>query len=187
MPSTDDKESSIHQEKYRLVENKLKEKSIKIERLNKGLKESNKKLEEANKRLSKARELLLCGDIEADDYRTIKAESEERINRLEAKLTTSVTDTTNIEPLWDKAISSISQLDVLYENGTVTQKRKIIGSMFPEKLTFDGFQYRTTRINEALNLMLLINNQIQSKKNGTNPLNLDLSQEVTQLGATVLL
>jgi site-specific DNA recombinase len=139
-------------------------------------------LEEANKILSKARELLLIGDIEADDYRTIKSESEEKINRLEAKLTASATDTTNIEPLWDKAISSISQLDVLYENGTVTQKRKIIGSMFPEKLTFDGFQYRTTRINEALNLMLLINSKIQSKKNGTNLLNSDLSHQVTQLG-----
>ena len=136
-------------------------------------------LEEANKRLSKARELLLCGDIEADDYRTIKAESEERIYRLEAKLSASITDTTNIEPLWDKAISSISQLDVLYEKGTVTQKRKIIGSMFPEKLTFDGFQYRTTRINEALNLMLLINSKIQGKKNGTNLLNSDLSHQVT--------
>lgn len=138
-------------------------------------------LEEANKRLSKARELLLCGDIDANDYRTIKAESEDRINRLEAKLSASVTDTTNIEPLWDKAISSISQLDVLYENGTVTQKRKIIGSMFPEKLTFDGFQYRTTRINEALNLMLLIYSKIQSAKNGTNPSFLDLSHQVTQL------
>jgi hypothetical protein len=56
-------------------------------------------LEEVNNRLSKTRELLLCGDIEADDYRTIKAESEERINRLEVKLSASVTDTTNIEPL----------------------------------------------------------------------------------------
>lgn len=139
-------------------------------------------LEDANKRLSKARELLLCGDIEADDYRVIKAESEERINRLEVKLKTSVTDTTNIEPLWDKAISSISQLDVLYENGTVTQKRKIIGSMFPEKLTFDGFQHRTTRVNEALTLMLLIGKQMQINKNGTNPSFLDLSHQVTQLG-----
>lgn len=108
-----------------------------------------------------------------------QAESEERINRLEAKLSTSVTDITNIEPLWDKAISNISQLDVLYENGTVTQKRKIIGSMFPENLTFDGFQHRTTRINEALNLMLLINSKIQSKKNGTNPSFLDLSHQVS--------
>ena len=29
-----------------------------------------------NKRLSKARELLLCGDIEAEDYRVMKSEIE---------------------------------------------------------------------------------------------------------------
>ena len=51
--------------------------------------------------------------------------------------------------------------------------------MFPEKLTFDGFQHRTTRINEALVLMLLIDNKIQGKKNETNPSFLDLSHEVT--------
>jgi len=72
-------------------------------------------LEEANKRLSKTRLLLLCGDIEVDDYSTIKAESEERINRLEAKLSALGTNTTNIEFLWDKAISSISNLNVLYK------------------------------------------------------------------------
>ncbi len=136
-------------------------------------------LEEANKRLSKARELLLCGDIEADDYRIMKAESDEKINRLEAKLTASVTDATNIEPLLNKAISNISQLDVLYVNGSITQKRKIVGSMFPEKLTFDGFQYRTTRVNEAINLMLLMDKQLEGKKNGTKPNILALSQEVT--------
>ena len=77
-------------------------------------------LEEANKRLSRARELLLCGDIEADDYRIIKAGSDEKINRLEAKLA-SVTDVTKIEPLLTNAISCISQLDVLYANGSKTQ------------------------------------------------------------------
>ena len=70
-------------------------------------------LNELNKRLSKERDLLLSGDIEADDYRIIKSESEEKINRLEAKLTASVTDTTNVEPLWERAISNLSQLDIL--------------------------------------------------------------------------
>ena len=139
-------------------------------------------LDEANKRLSKARDLLLSGDIEADDYRVIKSECEERINRLEAQLTASVADTTNVEPLWDKAISNISQLDVLYLEGTVTQQRKIISSMFPEKLTFDGFQYRTNRVNEAINLICLIDNKLEGKKNGTSLNISDLSQEVIPLG-----
>ena len=139
-------------------------------------------LEESNRRLAKARELLLTGDIEADDYRTIKSETEEKINRMEAKLTATASPSINIEPLLDMAITNISQLDTLYEQGTVTQQRKIVGSMFPEKLTFDGFQYRTTRVNEALRLMLLFDKTLQGKKNGTNQNFSDLSQEVIPLG-----
>ena len=157
--------SSTFKSKTRLQRDEVKQLSV--------------QLEEANKRLSKARDLLLAGDIEADDYRTIKFESEEKIHRLEAKLTASITETTDIEPLLNKAISNISQLDVLYANGSITQKRKIISSMFPEKLTFDGFQYRTNRVNEAINLMCLIGNQLEGKKNGTSPNFSDLSQQVT--------
>ncbi len=143
----------------------------------------NTQLNEANKRLSKARDLLLAGDIEAGDYRIIKSESEAEINRLESKVTASIPETTNnLEPLWDKAISNISQLNVLYAEGTVTQKRKIISSIFPEKLTFDGFHYRTNRVNEAINLMFLIDKQLDLKKNGTSLSVLDLSQEVIPLG-----
>jgi len=138
-------------------------------------------LEESNRRLAKARELLLTGDIEADDYRTIKSETEEKINRMEAKLTATASPSINIEPLLDMAITNISQLDTLYEQGTVTQQRKIVGSMFPEKLTFDGFQYRTTRVNEALRLMLLFDKTLQGKKNGTNQMFFDLSQDVIPL------
>ncbi len=109
----------------------------------------------------------------------MKSEIEKRIGRLEAKLTGTITDSKNIEPLWDRVISNISRLDSLYENGNVIQKRKIIGSIFPEKLTFDGSQFRTTRINEALEYILLIDNKIGGNKNGTNSSNLNLSRHVT--------
>jgi len=69
---------------------------------NENMQQIKQQLQEENKKLSRARELLLCGDIEVDDFRTMKAEVEARINRLEAKLTGLVTDTNNIEPLWDK-------------------------------------------------------------------------------------
>ncbi len=139
-------------------------------------------LEEANKRLSKARELLLIGDIEADDYRIIKAESESRITRLEAELVASSQNVSIAPALWDQAIENISQLDVLYEKGSVEQKRKIIGSMFPEKLVFDGFNYRTARVNDALGLIRLINNELRNKKDGKNHAFADLSHQVTHRG-----
>ena len=131
-------------------------------------KQLSSQLEEANKRLSKARDLLLAGDIEADDYRTIKSETEEKINRFEAKLAVSVKDTTDIALFLKKAVSNISQLDVLYTKGSVTPKRKIIGSMFHGRLPFDGFKYRTTRVNETINLMLLMSKKSEDKKNRKN-------------------
>lgn len=139
-------------------------------------------LEGLNKRLSKARDLLLGGDIEPDDYRTIKSETEERINRIEAKITEIARPSPEIGPLLDMAFANISQLDVLYRQGTVLQQRKIIGSMFPEKLTFDGFGYRTEKVNEALRLMLLFDKGLQGKKNGTNQNFSELSQDVEKMG-----
>lgn len=37
---------------------------------------------------------------------------------------------------------------------------------FTEKLTFDGFEYRTTRGNEALQYVLLIDSKLTDKKMG---------------------
>jgi site-specific DNA recombinase len=159
---------TIYEAKTRLYWNDMKQLRIQIDA--------------TNNKLSKARELLLRGDLDADDYRIIKSESEKTINRLEVKLTATATDTSHIAPLWEKAISTMSQLDVLYEKGTVIQKRKVVSSMFPEKLTFDGFQYRTQRVNEAINLISLIDNKLKSIKKGTSHSISDLSQEVTPQG-----
>jgi len=59
------------------------------------------------------------------------------------------------------------RLDLLYKQINVNQKRHLIGSIFPEKLCFDGLVYRTEKINEAAALIYLINNKIQAKKNRT--------------------
>ena len=84
--------------------------------------------------------------------------------------------------IYEKAISSISNLDSLYENGNITQKRKIIGSVFPEKLTFDGIRFRTTRINEAIEYIQLMDNELGGNKNGTNSSILNLSRKVNLEG-----
>lgn len=133
-------------------------------------------LQDYNNRLTRARELLVSNQIDADDYRTIKKkECSDVIDRLEAKLVNTVSMEDRIEPLWEKAISNLSGLDELYQNGDAEQKRRIIGSMFPENLTFDGLQYRTTRVNQAVEISSLINRRLHNKKNRTNSDLSDLS------------
>jgi len=54
-----------------------------------------------------------------------------------------------VEKLMDKAIATLSRLDTHYGNMILSKKRELIGSIFPEKIVFDGKEYRTPRLNEV--------------------------------------
>jgi site-specific DNA recombinase len=125
-------------------------------------------MKKINDRLTKARQLLLSEDIDPIDYRTIKMECEDKLMRLEAKLaetTTNTSTTIGIDKFIDTAVSTLSHLDIIYMEASVTRKREIIGSIYPEKLCFDGNGYRTARLNEAVRLIYQINNELGTIKN----------------------
>lgn len=134
-----------------------------------------KQLKDANQKLSRARDLLLAGDLDAEEYRKIKVEIAGQVERIEAQLTSQNNHIPDVEVLLNKTLSSISNLDKLYKEATTEGKRKIIGSIFPEKITFEKNEVRTTKINEALRLMLLFSRELNSKKKGQIQQNTDLS------------
>ncbi|HEY9260119.1 recombinase family protein [Chitinophaga sp.] len=137
-------------ESYKVVVNAAYKAQAKGQRSE--VKEITDQLNEAQNDIAKARKLLLKEEIDAADYKTIKGESEKRIMLLEAKLMDAAKNTSNIESLLDNAVKSLVTLDQLYKDGDVKKKRQIIGSIFPEKLVFDGSHYRTARLNEAVKL-----------------------------------
>jgi site-specific DNA recombinase len=111
-------------------------------------------LEKVHQKLNNARELLMNNILDASDYKIIKSDCERRLQVLEVKLVDASEKTVyNIESLIRKAIDSLTSLDELYIKADVKKKRQIIGSIYPEKLTFDGFHYRTIRLNEAVELI----------------------------------
>lgn len=91
-------------------------------------------------------------------------------------------ESNNIESLLNKAVATLSYLDKLYENADNNSKREIIGSIYPEKLTFDGFHYRTARLNEVVSLIYSLDNGFSQNKNGQNESFFDLSTQVTRPG-----
>jgi site-specific DNA recombinase len=98
------------------------------------------------KRMENARNLMLDNDIEAVDYRAIKEECNEKIARLEARLSDlNVENSTviDIKPIANEAIKSLRLLDEFYEKATVEGKRYLVWRLFPEKVTYDGAMYRT--------------------------------------------
>ena len=58
------------------------------------------------------------------------------------------------------------ELDVLYAKADTKKKRQIIGSIFPEKLAFDGFQYRTARLNPVASLLFNLGKGFSENKKG---------------------
>ena len=140
------------------------------------------KIAELYDRVGKGRTLLLSGDIDGLDFKTIKGECEKQITVLEAKLGSMSEETGDMAPILDKAIKNLTKLDNIWIEATTIKKRQIIGSIFPEKLVFDGENFRTTRVSEAVELIYRLDAAFRENKNGTSDIFIDLSHQVIPLG-----
>ncbi len=102
--------------------------------------------------------------MDAADYRLIKTETEDDIRRLEAKLSHDSIKHSDFDSLLENALHIFSHLDCLYLKSSTVHKREIISSIFPDKLIFDGCNYRTTRINEAVQLIYNLDKGFRENK-----------------------
>ena len=135
-------------------------------------------IKEMEEKISYIRDLLSSKQIEPADFREMKTEYSNKLEKLEAKLSTSNHDKIDINDLLDKGINNLLKLEYLYETADIEKKREIISSMYPEKMTFDGFSVRTNRINDVARLMYSINVGFSENKNRTSGNNSSLSCEV---------
>jgi len=114
--------------------------------------------EELSKKQKHARELLLKGDLDGVEYREIKLDCETKTTRLEAKLSDFSTNNISIERDLNKAVKALTSLCGVYNLENMKQNRKLIGSIYPEKFTFENLRDRTARINETASVMYQIYN-----------------------------
>jgi site-specific DNA recombinase len=138
-----------------------------------------------NNKVTKARELLLNDDIDAADFRAVKVEAEREINTLESKigdLRSNNMSVTEVEKTLDSALKSLADIDKIYCKSDHYAKRRLIGSIYPEKFTFEELRVRTAKQGEVFKFIYLINSKLIANKNGTNGNLLRLSQEVIPLG-----
>lgn len=135
-------------------------------------------IRELEDKLAYIRDLLSSKQLDPADFREMKAEYSNKLEKLEAKLSASENDNVSINHLLDKGVDNLLKLDTIYETGGIEKKREVISSMYPEKMTFDGFVLRTTRINEAVRFIYMINSELGQNKNRTNGRNSNLSCQV---------
>ena len=79
-------------------------------------------------------------------------------------------------------LENLLKLGEACENSSLADTRELIGLIYPENFTFRENQFQTTRINEIVNCIYLVNNRLWAKKNGTKDDIFLLSRVVTSTG-----
>ena len=77
--------------------------------------------------------------------------------------------------LIENAFLHLENFKQTYTNSAIMQKKKLISSIFPEKIEFDGIKCRTPRINDLLRYILQIDKELPVNKKGQISKNLSLS------------
>lgn len=142
----------------------------------------NTRVSELQDQINKARGKFIIDEIDKTDYHEVRKGCETEIERLEAEIFELSKKRINISNQIRKAIHNLSNLNEIFENGTVSNRRKVVGSIFPEKLVFEGLNFRTTKVNEAVQLIFNMGEGFGEKKSGQTDEKIDLSTWVIRIG-----
>lgn len=142
----------------------------------------NEKIATLQSNIQKARSKFLTDIIDRKEYNEFKRQCEFEMERVEARLITISNQTVSIDGILSAAINNLSNLSKIYEASDNIGRRKLIGSIFPEKLVFDGANFRTNRLNEVVSLIFNTGKGLPEKKNGQTEEIFDLSTSVARPG-----
>ena len=124
-----------------------------------------KELQEIETNLNKADDKFIRDEIDNSTHNRLIERYTKDKNALQGKIDLIKNpNRSNIEPKLRYSISLINNIDNYMRNAKVEVKCKLLGSMFPEKITFDGKSYRTNSYNSVLDLIYKQTNELRGEK-----------------------
>lgn len=123
--------------------------------------EARNKADDLEKEVRRVEEMLnalddkLCsGTISDENYSRISQRYEKQISDLKQQIEVMKNpNRANIEPKLSYSISLLDNMEGFFRDAPVKVKIKLLGSIFPEKIEFDGKNYRTNGYNKLLDLI----------------------------------
>ena len=129
----------------------------------------NTELSKAKSRLQKLEDMYMDGEITKDSFNGMQERYKREINNLQDQIELYKNpNRSNIEPKLRYSMLLINNIDSYMRDAKVEVKCKLLSSMFPEKITFDGKSYRTNSYNSVLDLIYKQTNELRGikKENG---------------------
>lgn len=120
--------------------------------------------------------------LEADSYKRLKTHTQDQIEKLQLKIMDLEVTDTAFEKYCRFGMSMITHLDSYFQEAPLEIKRKMLGSIFPGKLTFEDGKYRTNGMNPALAIILQKTSGLQKQKSGRGVISNEPSADVPMTG-----
>ena len=101
----------------------------------------------------------------SDRYNRILERYEKEVSELQTRISAlELTKRGNIEPKLSYAMLLINNIDKYIRDAPLETKIKLIGSIFEDKIEFDGEKYRTNSYNKVLDLIFQQTNELRGGK-----------------------
>jgi site-specific DNA recombinase len=123
-----------------------------------------KKLDQLNEQIERLDDLLLGGKLKIEDCNSMKEKLSNRLNQLKSKQQIKETEKSEFEEYLFKGVGLLKNFGSAYENYDLDGKHQLLGSTFPEKIIFDGKKCRTTKMNEAVSLIVSVDKGLKKGK-----------------------
>ena len=125
-----------------------------------------KELEVLRKRLDNAQMMTLDGNLDASEYRNIKARLEPEVQRLVRKQSDLESNDDNTSEILSYGFHFLRNLPQLFSEADLNEKFLILGSTFPEKLIFKKGKVRTASSDSDITVLIKRDKPLKQNKKG---------------------
>jgi site-specific DNA recombinase len=175
------KSISLDDNCYKLLLEILKEEFKKIDATNPLGPKHYEKLTGLKDKLTRIQDLFIDGELSKEEYEQAKQRCQVLIEELEEK-EIKLGKKKEIFDTFKKGLTKIQTIDKQYSTGSLDQKRKLIGSIFPQKFEFENKKIRTADLNPIILKISSVQRGLQSSKKKRQTQKSGLSLEVLTTG-----
>jgi DNA invertase Pin-like site-specific DNA recombinase len=144
-----------------IVKNKIKNNQVSTKT---EVEKINREISKQNQRISNARVLMLDGEIDAQEFKLMRIDIEEKITKLTLELSQAMSNIKNIGSKVDMAVELLLNFDKHYKQSETAIKRRIASSVFPSGLVFGNSKVRTLELNKVIARIYSINGGYSGSK-----------------------
>lgn len=147
--------------------------------LKKRVKEIEERKQVFENRKKRVKEDYWDGNIDRAEYNENVKEIDINIQNLQREIEgVQAAIRTNLTPKLNYSISLIDNLDRYFMDASIEVKQRLLGSIFPEKVEFDGKTFRTNKYNAVLDLIYNETKQLRGiKKDNPDELSVSVAGE----------